>query len=36
MLIWAGHSHSGFIDYEGNYYAFGFNKDYRLMIAESK
>ena len=32
--IYAGHSHSGFIDIEQNYYAFGYNKDYRLMLSE--
>jgi len=35
-MISAGHSHSGLIDIFGNYYSFGFNKDYRLMIGESK
>lgn len=32
--VYAGHSHSGIIDKEGNYYAFGFNKDYRLMVPD--
>lgn len=36
IAIYAGHSHSGIIDTDNNYYSFGFNKDYRLMTAESK
>ena len=34
--IYAGHSHSGFIDDNNDYYAFGFNQDYRLMMTSEK
>lgn len=34
--IYSGHSHSGFLDMQGDLYAFGFNQDYRLMIGDEK
>lgn len=34
--IYCGHSHSGFIDSGNDYYSFGFNEDYRLMIGNHK
>ena len=34
--VYAGHSNSGFIDIDADFYSFGFNKDYRCMIERSK
>ena len=34
--IFAGHSHSAFLNLMGECYTFGFNQDYRLMIGEDK
>lgn len=32
MEVYAGHSHSGILDSLGQFYTFGFNKDYRCMV----
>ena len=36
VKIYAGHSHSGFLDSLNDFYAFGFNEDYRLMIGDTR
>jgi alpha-tubulin suppressor-like RCC1 family protein len=34
--IFAGHSHSAFIDIHNDCHTFGFNQDYRLMIGQDR
>jgi alpha-tubulin suppressor-like RCC1 family protein len=36
VSVYAGHSHSAFIDSAKDAYFFGFNSDYRLMIGDEK